>query len=90
MKTILVQFKRGEKIYTYNTEADVKVGDIIDTGYLDSECKVVDIISDSKYNYISKDTGDLKTIMSNVKDIKIKELGEVRSETMTKFFMKLK
>lgn len=90
MKTILVTFKGQDKVYTYNTNEAVAVGDTIKTDYLSTECKIVDVIEDSYFRYISKSDGQLKSTRNNVNDIFIKELETTEVKIVKKFFMTTK
>lgn len=83
MKTILVVYTNGEKLseeaayrakkYSFNTAADVKIGDVIESPAYTSTLQVVKIL-DKKFDYVNVSTGELSDEFNSTSQWKIREL----------------
>lgn len=77
MKTILISY--GEKTsykktkYTFNTSADVKVGDLIKSPNYNSVILVEEILGDT-FNYVNTQTGELTNKINSTRCVPIREL----------------
>lgn len=83
MKTVLVVFTKKKlesdseisriKRYSYNTEADLKEGDLISSKSYDSYLQVVKVL-DKPYLYYNSTTGELSNEFNSANQWKIKTL----------------
>lgn len=73
MKTILVVYTNETKLskvemgrlkrYSFNTKAEVNVGDIIETDEYDTNLMVAEVMNES-YSFYNRATGDLSNVKS--------------------------
>lgn len=80
MKTIIVVYlnsysseERYAKRYVFNTDDDVKVGDILNSPKYDNNMKVVKVLAKVK-KYFNKETGRLSNLYFSTMQFTIREL----------------
>lgn len=83
MKTILVVYSNKKNLtdvemmrlkrYSFNCDADVEVGDILDSGEYDTPMVVVKVLN-TKYKYFNRTTGELSNDFNSTSQWEIREL----------------
>lgn len=83
MKTIIVIYTNrkitskkeiaSHKAYAFNTEDEVKVGDMISSSTYDTSFQVVKVLS-KKYKYYNKSTGQLSNTYSSTLQWEVRQL----------------
>ena len=74
--------------YTFRTEEDLKVGDIISSKAYTSTMQVVDVI-DNDYSYYNAMTGELRNDISSTRCYPIKKIVLREDDELTVYAMKV-
>lgn len=83
MKTILVVYVKDKKVsdqeaykmkkYSFNTDSEVEVGDLIESPAYDSLMQVVSVL-DEAFEYVNIQTGELSSKFNSTSQYKIRQL----------------
>lgn len=79
MKTIFVNFGDSKKKYSFNTNSEVNVGDVLETNAYDAKLTVIEVL-DRAFNYVNLVTGDLTDEITGTNCFKIKLIKVIEAD----------